>query len=487
MEQKILIVGVLDVPQSTNVFMKKGFEDLGYTVEAYNYRTRANELGSHEAMWGDFAKTIKGKEYELILFSKTNGLHPELISYANRYAKTWYWFMDNIEVAKGIHADEYAKHACFASATSQESSEFLKESNPNTYQLIEGFDPSIYYKEDLEKKYDITFVGNATPKRIEDLKVLMNGFRVAIFGQGWPAEFQPKNPVYNSDLRRVICQSKVILNLVHSNIFSDRVITSLACGGLVLSQYCEDLEENLKGWVSLFKDPEEFMKLADMYIHDEQVRDSATRATVDLTKKHYTWKAVCKRIMINVNYATTGQLKKNILEPAMTHDYRPNFMSFYVKQHHKSLLDISCGKGAYLRYWRWKGLRVFGTEGDPELVDYNKKQGFDCRQVDLDHPYFVLDFLDDCFDVVTCTEVLEHIKNPKEVVEELIRVAKELVIITTPVGQSYASPDHINHWNNYMELSEAVLPPCDHTIHEIVTKPEDWPMKQRCFLVVINK
>ena len=60
--KKILIVGVLDVPTSTNVFMKKGFEKLGYSVDSYNYRTISKKLGEIELMWEDFGRFIHGRK-----------------------------------------------------------------------------------------------------------------------------------------------------------------------------------------------------------------------------------------------------------------------------------------------------------------------------------------------------------------------------------------------------------------------------------------
>jgi hypothetical protein len=85
---------------------------------------------------------------------------------------------------------------------------------------------------------------------------------------------------------------------------------------------------------------------------------------------------------------------------------------------------------------------------------------------------------------------LEHIRYPKVVVSEMMRVAKRLVMITTPVGYSYDAPDHIHHWSNADELTDGILPdfPLCHgvSIHEVVSKPEDWAMKQRAFVVRIE-
>lgn len=50
-----------------------------------------------------------------------------------------------------------------------------------------------------------------------------------------------------------------------------------------------------------------------------------------------------------------------------------------------------------------------------------------------------LPFSDGEFDVVTCSETLEHVTEPQKAIDELLRVAKKAVIITVPVED----PDHL--------------------------------------------
>lgn len=61
-----------------------------------------------------------------------------------------------------------------------------------------------------------------------------------------------------------------------------------------------------------------------------------------------------------------------------------------------------------------------------------------------------LPFADGQFDVVTCSETLEHVTEPKQAIDELLRVAKKAVIITVPVEdpehleEHYEKNNHIN-------------------------------------------
>ena len=296
----VLIVGVLDVPSSTNVFMKKGFEELGYTVDAYNYRTRMQELGSPKAMWDDFKEFLRGKQYKLILFSKVNGIHPNLISFAGEHGKTWYWFMDNIQVAIAIKANEFVKRADFASATSEEVLAFFKGYNENSYQILEGFDPHVYSRDRrMKKKYDVVFVGNATEKRIEIVRKLKSMHPLTVFGSGWPEDIEARPPVFNKELRRVINQSKIVLNFVHGNIFSDRVMLTAACGGFVLSEHCRDLEKNFerKKHLDWFHDAAEAGQLIEYYLKNSEEREKIAAVGMEYVRDNFTWKNSVQKIV----------------------------------------------------------------------------------------------------------------------------------------------------------------------------------------------
>jgi SAM-dependent methyltransferase len=61
-----------------------------------------------------------------------------------------------------------------------------------------------------------------------------------------------------------------------------------------------------------------------------------------------------------------------------------------------------------------------------------------------------LPFGDEQYDVVTCSETLEHVTEPRQAIDELLRVAKKAVIITVPVEdpehleEHYQKNNHIN-------------------------------------------
>jgi len=278
--ETIILVGVCDKPESTNVSQAKYFEKLGYNIIPVNYRTIIYHHGIEffEKLLIHIVDTHTPK---LVLFSKCNGVPSSLIRKCSDITTTWLWFMDYVHNLTP-EILEHVKNATFASATSSEVVKYFKEYNENSHWIIEGYDPDICFNEKSEKVYDKVFIGNATDKRVHTIKNTGLLGKIAIFGSWWPSEFNASPPVYKHAFRKVVCQSNWSLNFVHGNIFSNRVVESLACGTPVLSEYCSDLEQ-------IFPDV--------LFFGTELDRERIIPANI----KEYTWENVLKRVMEIVN------------------------------------------------------------------------------------------------------------------------------------------------------------------------------------------
>lgn len=109
----------------------------------------------------------------------------------------------------------------------------------------------------------------------------------------------------------------------------------------------------------------------------------------------------------------------------------------------KSVLDAACGRGALLRKIRDKhpGLSLHGSD----LVEY--ESDFPYTQADL----CSLPFADNSFDTVICTHALEHIRDHKKALGELLRVAGKRLIIVVPRQREYRyTPDLHVHFLPYL-------------------------------------
>ncbi|GEM_PF-2686759 len=102
--------------------------------------------------------------------------------------------------------------------------------------------------------------------------------------------------------------------------------------------------------------------------------------------------------------------------------------------HCRSVLDLGCGQGSMLRTLRAAGKAVLGVEGDPELVQSLRAEGFDVRQGWAPGDLAGLDIPN--VDGVFLGHIIEHL-HPKEALEVLKWVAGKLndngvVVVQTP-------------------------------------------------------
>lgn len=111
------------------------------------------------------------------------------------------------------------------------------------------------------------------------------------------------------------------------------------------------------------------------------------------------------------------------------------------------LLDIGFGRGAFL----WSLLERFP---DLDITALEKQEDFvkDVRTINkggIDNINGIigdveqLPFQNDSFDVVTILEVLEHLPGYAKALQEVIRVAKQFVIISVPSHEDN-NPEHIH-------------------------------------------
>lgn len=126
-----------------------------------------------------------------------------------------------------------------------------------------------------------------------------------------------------------------------------------------------------------------------------------------------------------------------------------------------SVLDVGCGEGFTLaRLSKEKIGKVYeGIERDGAAIELGKKlyPRLTIEQGDI----YKLPYKDNFFDLVVCTEVLEHLDNPRKAYKELIRVSKKYILLSVPNEPFFtwqrmarfqnilhlgAHPEHIQHW-----------------------------------------
>ena len=128
----------------------------------------------------------------------------------------------------------------------------------------------------------------------------------------------------------------------------------------------------------------------------------------------------------------------------------------------RNILDVGCGEGFSLSLIQKAGIlaKLAGVDSSRISLDLGKKEfpNLDLRYGDI----YALSAKSKSYDLVLCTEVLEHLENPVQALRELKRVSRKYVIISVPhepwfmlanfLRGKYLSrlgnhPEHINHWS----------------------------------------
>lgn len=127
------------------------------------------------------------------------------------------------------------------------------------------------------------------------------------------------------------------------------------------------------------------------------------------------------------------------------------------------ILDVGCGEGRTTRIVHGAlSAEVVGVDLEEAVVRQASRATGDVRF--LTASVFDLPFSDDAFDVVLATEVLEHVDTPLMAVGEMMRVARQAVVVTVPhepwwrlanmargryLAEFGNTPGHVQHWSRF--------------------------------------
>jgi len=105
----------------------------------------------------------------------------------------------------------------------------------------------------------------------------------------------------------------------------------------------------------------------------------------------------------------------------------------YVGGPGRRVLDLGCRDGALTREFA-AGNEVVGIDADRDALAEAQKLGIETRWADLDEP---LPFPDASFDVVVAGELLEHLRDPRQLVAEARRVLRPGGTLVASVPNAY--------------------------------------------------
>jgi len=128
----------------------------------------------------------------------------------------------------------------------------------------------------------------------------------------------------------------------------------------------------------------------------------------------------------------------------------------------ESVYDVGCGAGHITEFvhLQYPEVDIQATDIDEDKLSIARERvkDVDFKSGDI----YNIDRLDDSFDLVISTEVLEHLENPLRALNELLRISKRYLIISVPNEPIWSfanmarfkylksfgnTPGHINRWS----------------------------------------
>ena len=186
---------------------------------------------------------------------------------------------------------------------------------------IDHFYPA--YKEEYKSK--ILYIANQwrgldTRKTVK--YAINNNIEIDVYGLNWKDRLDENNKhllkgdyISNDELKYYYSSADIVLNdtrddMIEAGFISNRIFDVTACGGFIISDYIEGIEEIYGDAIPMYKTEEEFVELVKYYLEHEEERKEKAKRAQEITKKHFTSdKIVAKMLEIMKGYA----LEKNLM------------------------------------------------------------------------------------------------------------------------------------------------------------------------------
>lgn len=153
---------------------------------------------------------------------------------------------------------------------------------------------------------------------------------------------------------------------------------------------------------------------------------------------------------------------KNPIQQLLIKNFYSTLTSLAKPLKPESILDAGCGEGFTMEKLSKSkiGEKLEGIEYSKEAISFGRKLFPDLKFIH--GSVYELPYKNNSFDLVICTEVLEHLEEPTRALKEILRVSKKYLIISVPnepffmlsnflrgknLSRFGNDEGHINHWN----------------------------------------
>lgn len=163
-------------------------------------------------------------------------------------------------------------------------------------------DPEFHRKMNVEKKYDVSFIGTAYPER---RRIVHRLDHVEVFGDFWHGLGKKSHTsVYGDDFVKTINQSSINLNLqtrisVEADAPTMRTFEIAGCGGFQISDYMPSLKRYFPV-MPTFKDTDELKENIKYYLNNNKEREDIALKCMEICKDSFKYTDSARRITSNL-------------------------------------------------------------------------------------------------------------------------------------------------------------------------------------------
>jgi GT2 family glycosyltransferase/tetratricopeptide (TPR) repeat protein/2-polyprenyl-3-methyl-5-hydroxy-6-metoxy-1,4-benzoquinol methylase len=313
-------------------------------------------------------------------------------------------------------------------------------------------DPEMHRRLDVEKHWDVAFIGNVnTLHRHHLLESVQRRF---------PASFVGQAP--HTQIADIYSRARIVINYSWGDDLNMRVFEALACGALLITNRLGD-----PGQAELFTDrthlvefrsPDEALDLIDHYLRHNDEREQIAAAGHQEALRAHTYRHRMQQLLDRMEVLMERQEQGDPHRarppvsgwPARSHgsDYlhwpRPDLLRLVPREAGR-VLDVGCAAGVFGETLKKRqACEVVGIESDPRAAAEARTRLDEVLEADVE----ALPLSDlGQFDAIICGDVLEHLRDPGAVLTRLRG-------ILSPDGVLIASLPNVRHMDVVAGLVE---------------------------------
>lgn len=286
----LLTVGTINYDNDINFY--EPLRELGFEVVRYNYIERLQQIGRGK-MNQEILEIAHQQNPDFIFFItyQSQISRKTLRKLHEQGLKVVGWFSDD-HWRFNRYSKKMAKHLFCSITTDVKAISKYKDNNLRVVKSQWASNPKYYRPVQGKEKYDVTFVGQKYGIRLNVINnLLKNNIPIQVFGRGWGKYIIFDEIVY------IFSNSKINLNISSSyknkriKQIKGRVFEVLMCGGFLLTDYVDGLEDYFKigEEIVCYETQEDLVEKIMYYLKNEKERQRIAMNGYQACRQRHTW------------------------------------------------------------------------------------------------------------------------------------------------------------------------------------------------------